>query len=101
MITEDVYNNRIFESNASIAVYKELNDLLTQKAMACSEEAKALRAKGDENLSRDEFLEVTEKLAKSVAYLKFQKKLGDIYDKILKDIDRLMKLYKFQQGRMK
>lgn len=42
MITEDVYNNRIFESNASIAVYKELNDLLTQKAMACSEEAKAL-----------------------------------------------------------
>lgn len=101
MITEDVYNNRIFESNASITVYKELNDLLTQKAMACSEEAKALRAKGDENLSRDEFLEVTEKLAKSVAYLKFQKKLGDIYDKMLKDIDRLMKLYKFQQGRMK
>ena len=68
--------------------------MLTQKAMACSEEAKALRVRGDENLTRDEFLEITEKLAKSVAYLKFQKKLGDIYDKMLKDIDRFMKQYR-------
>ena len=69
--------------------------------MACSEEAKALRAKGDENLTREEYLEVTEKLAKSVAYLKFQKKLEDIYDKMLKDIDRFMKQYQFQQEKMK
>ena len=101
MITEDIYNNRILESNASIEVYKELHDLLTQKAIACSEEAKALRAKGDENLNREEFLEITDKLAKSVAYLKFQKKLDDIYDNMLKDIDRFMKQYKFQQGKMR
>ena len=47
-------------------------------------------------MTADEYIEVTHKLTKAVAYLKLQNKLGKDYDRMLKDMNRLMKQYDFE-----
>ena len=98
MITEEYYNKRMFEGQAYIEIYKELDEYLSQKSEALRKEAEALNAKG-EAMAADEYVEVTRKLTKAIAYVKLQNKLDKDYDRMLKDIGRLMKQYDFQKGK--
>ena len=98
MITEEYYNKRLFEGKANIEIYKELDEYLSQKSDVLRKEAEAINAKGDD-MTADEYIEATHKLMKAVAYMKLQNKLGKDYDRMLKDMNRLMKQYDFQHGK--
>lgn len=96
MITEQYYNRRLIECDATTKVYDEVNAFLKEKADSARQEADVLAAKSDNEKSQNDLEKETNLLAKSVACYTLMNKLQNNRIKMLKDINRFMNQYKFQ-----
>lgn len=101
MITEQYYNRRLIEFDATTNVYDEVNAFLKEKADSARQEADVLAAKSDSEKSHEDLEKETNLLAKSVACYTLMNKLQENRIKMLKDVNRLMNQYKFQHSCLK
>lgn len=96
MITDQYYNRRLMECDATTKVYDEVDEFLKQKADAARQEADALAAKPEGEKTQEDSNKETALLLEAVACYTLMNKLQANRIKMLKDTNRIAKQYGFQ-----